>query len=123
MKANRVTGKYDRTPGERAFDRCFLPLAAFFVLEVIAASAAAKLRPPHKPQTEAQLAAAMPPSSAWQVWIAFAIGILLAVLWVRAFASLVSAWQDPSSRVRFSALVLLIPFAMTAYQLLLTPFQ
>ena len=123
MNTKQVARKYGRTPGERAFDRCFLPFAAFFVLSIISEFIAWRLRPPYKPPTEAQLAAELPPP-AWHLWLPFAFGLLLAVLWVRALITLVSVWRDPTSRVlRFSASVLLIPFAVVTCRLLLTPFQ
>ena len=123
MKANQVARKRGRLPGEIAFDRCFLPLATLSVLSFIVEFIAWRLRPPYKPETEAQLSAAIPPP-AWHAWLPFAVGLLLAVLWVRALVSLVRVWRDPSSRVlRFSASVLLIPFAVVTCRLLHTPFQ
>jgi cytochrome c biogenesis protein CcdA len=93
------------------------------LIGIVAQIVASRLRPPYKPPTEAQLAAEMPPP-AWHVWLAFVLGILAAVFWVRALASLISSWHDPSSRVlRFSASVLLIAFGILACRLLLTPFQ
>ena len=123
MKTNQVARKRGRLPGEVAFDRCFLPLAALSILSIAYQIIAWRLRPPYKPPTEAQLAAELPPP-AWHLWLPFAFGLLLAVLWVRALITLVSVWRDPTSRVlRFSASVLLIPFAVVTCRLLLTPFQ
>ena len=122
-RSNQVARKYGRTPGERAFDRCFLPFAAFFVLSLVFEVIAWRLRPTSKPPTEAQLAAELPPPG-WHLWLPFAFGLFLAVLWVRALITLVSVWRDPSSAVlRFSASVLLVPFAVVTSRLLLTPFQ
>ena len=123
MKANQVARKHGRLPGEVAFDRCFLPLATLFILSIITEFVAWMVRPPYKPESEAQLSAAMLPP-AWNVWLPFTVGLLFAVLWLRALISLATAWRDPSSRVlRFSASVLLIPFAIVTCQLLFTPFQ
>lgn len=73
--------------------------------------------------TEAGLATEIPPP-AWQGWLLFGLGLVLVVLWFRALNSLTAAWTDPSSRVlRFSAAVLLVPFAAIAVRLLQTPFH
>jgi hypothetical protein len=64
------------------------------------------------------------PHSAWLVWFPFALGLLFAVLWVRAITSLIAAWSDPSAKIlRFCALILLIPFAAVAVEFLLVPFR
>ena len=118
MNANQAARKHGRLPGEVAFDRCFLPLAALSVLSILFQFIAWRLRAPYRPESEAEIPAA------WLVWLPFALGLLLAVLWVRALFSLVTTWRDPSSQVlRFSASVLLIPFAIVTCQLLLTPFH
>jgi len=122
MTAKQAARKHLRLPGEIAFDRCFLPLAALSLFNIIFAIITLRLSP-SEPLTEEQLAAEMPPPL-WHAWLWFALGLLLAVLWFRAIVSLVRAWRDPSSRVlRFSASVLLIPFAVATFRLLLTPFQ
>lgn len=114
MKASEATRKHGRTPGERAFDRCLLPLVALFGFSLINEFFAWRLRFPYKPQ--------MPPL-VWPAWLPFTVGLILAALWVRAVVSLVAVWRDPSSRVlRFSASILLIPFAFVTCHLLLTPF-
>jgi hypothetical protein len=114
--------KRHRLPGEIMFDRCFLPLVALFLLNLVVGIIEWSQRS-RKPLTEAQLAAEMPPPQ-WHAWLWFVLGCLLAALWLRAIITLVRAWRDPSSRVlRFSASVLLIPFAAATYRLLFTPFQ
>ena len=122
MKANQVARKHGRLPGEVAFDRCFLPLVALSVFNIVFAIIADR-GTPSESLSEEQLAAEMP-LPIWHAWLWFALGLLLAGLWFRAVVSLVRTWRDPSSRVlRFSASVLLIPFAVATCRLLLTPFQ
>jgi hypothetical protein len=122
MNINQVDRKRRRLPGEIAFDRCLLPLVALSFLNIIFGGIEWRLRP-SGPLTEAQLDAEMPPPL-WHEWLWFALGLLLVVLWFRAVVTLVRTWRDPSSRVlRFSSSVLLIPFAVATYRLLLTPFQ
>src|SRR5687767_6672648 len=121
MNTKQVTHKHRRLPGEVAFDRCFLPLVSFWIFNIVFFFVGQG--GPSKPRSEAELAAETPPPI-WQAWLWFAIGLVLAAFWFRAVITLTRAWQDPSSRVlRFSASVLLIPFANSAYRLLLTPFQ
>jgi hypothetical protein len=122
MNSKQVARKRRRLPGEIAFDRCFLPLVALSLLN-ITLSIIEWRSSPSEPYTEEQLAAQMPPPL-WHAWLWFTLGLLLAVLWFRAVVTLARAWRDPSSRVlRFSASVLLIPFAVATCRLLLTPLQ
>jgi len=121
MNTKQVERKRRRLPGEIAFDRCFLPLVALSLLNIFVGIIEWRNRP-SAPLTEAQLDAEMPPPL-WHAWLSFGLGLLLAALWVRAVVTLTRAWRDPSSRVlRFSASVLLIPFAVATCRLLLTPF-
>jgi len=87
--------KYGRTPGEKAFDRCFLPLAAVSVLGVVVGIIEWMSDRADKHVTEATIGNALGPApiphSGWLVWFPFALGVLLAVLWVRAVVSLVAA--------------------------------
>lgn len=125
MNTKQVARQRGRLPGEIAFDRCFLPLAALSLLHIGQIVFGIITRRPgqYAPLAGEPLAAEMPPPD-WQAWLWFALGLLLAVLWFRAMGTLVRAWRDPSSRVlRFSASVLLIPFAVVTGRLLLTPFQ
>jgi hypothetical protein len=122
-KIKQVPRKPRRLPGEIAFDRCFFPVAALFVLNVICGIITFRQYQTFEPPTEAELAVEIP-QPAWHIWLPFVFGLLLAVLWFRALVSLVRTWRDPSSRVlRFSASMLLIPFAAVTCRLLLTPFQ
>lgn len=122
MKATQVARKHRRLPGEIAFDRCFLPLIALSLFNIAFAIITGRLDQ-SEPLTEVKLAAPVPPPL-WHAWLWFALGLLLAALWFRAIVTLARAWRDPSARVlRFSASVLLLPFAVVTYQLLLTPFQ
>lgn len=116
LHAGKTDRKRGRTPGEQAFDRCFLPVAALFVFHITTFLTAWGLYPhPYK--------LASIPVSSWELWTSFSIGVLLAVLWFRALASLVKGWRDPSSRVlRFSASVLLFPFALAVFGFLTAPF-
>jgi hypothetical protein len=122
-RRSNVQRKAWRTPGERAFDRCFLPFAAFFILNIIAEFILWRLRAAYEPLAKAQAVAnVLPPP--WHFWLPFAFGLILAVLWIRALIGLVRVWHDPSSRVlRFSASVLLIPFGIATCRLLVTPFH
>jgi hypothetical protein len=123
MNANQVVRKSRRLPGEIAFDRCFFPIAALFTFNIVWWILSIRQDQTFKPPTEADLAAELPPP-AWHLWLSFALGLVFAVLWFRALASVLRAWRDPSSRIlRFSASVLLVPFAIAACRLLLTPFQ
>ena len=92
---NQFTRKQNRSPGERAFDLCFLPFAAFCVLAFCTVSIIRWLRGPY----EARLAVVKSPPSAWLIWIPFGLGVLLGVLWVRALISVIRAWSDPSFRI------------------------
>lgn len=117
--ANR---KPRRLPGEIAFDRCFLPLVGLIIFSINFQVILRKLSPSLL-HTEEQLAAALPAPS-WPVWVWFAAGVVLALLWIRAVVTLTKAWHDSSSRIlRFSAFVLLFPFAVCTYQLLVAPFR
>jgi hypothetical protein len=122
MNREQILRKRGRLPGEIAFDRCLLPLAAFAVLSV-AREWLDRFYRLTKPITEAQpdVEVSSPP---WLVWLSFTLGLLYAFLWIRAVVTLIHAWNDPSSRIlRFSAFVLLIPFAWIACELLLKPFH
>lgn len=122
MNIKQVARKHRRLPGEIAFDRCFLPLVALSVLS-IAFALISDWDHPSGWHYEKQLVSAMPPPI-WHTWLWFALGLLLAALWFHAIVSLVRAWRDPSSRfLRFSASVLLIPFAVATFQLLFLPFH
>jgi hypothetical protein len=138
MKARR----YSRTPGEQAFDRCFFPIAALFVFgvvlrlyplvalfvgEVAVGIIGWTIGQSSEPGTDTDTGdvpvSAQIPHSAWLVWFSFALGLVLAILWVRAVAGLIATWADPSARIlRFPALVLLVPFACVVVKLLLMPF-
>lgn len=124
MKTTPLPRKHRPLPGEIAFDRCFLPVAAYCAITFfvgVARLSASKSSP--LPITEEALAAELPPPF-WQAWVWFALGLLLAALWCRALVTLARAWRDPSSRiVRFPASVLLIPFAVVAYQLIVLPYR
>src|SRR5829696_8475663 len=119
MNGKQISRKRGRLPGEVAFDRCFLPLIAISVITTAFEIFHGGFTRSSGSLSETDLAAQTPPPI-WLPWSTFALGILMAVLWVRALTSLVWAWRDPSSRVlRFSASVLLIPFAFTTCRLLL----
>lgn len=121
-RTEQVARKRPRLPGEIAFDRCLIPLVGLILLKVVVATGE-EIQRPENPLTEAQLAAEIPPPL-WHAWLWFALGLLLAALWLRAAVTLVRAWRDPSSKVlRFSACVLLLPFAVATCRLLGTPFQ
>jgi hypothetical protein len=108
-----------------AFDRCFLPLAALFLLSGASEAIVYRNHAVHKVPTEEKLAAKLPVApSEWEVWLPFALGLVLVVLWLRALLGLLGTWSDPSFRVlRFSASVLLVPFALVACHLLRLPFS
>ena len=118
---NTTVRKRRRLPGEIAFDRCFMPVAALFVLKLVLFAIGLTHQHPKGPPTEAELAAELPPP--WHGWLFSAGGAVLAFLWVRALITLIRAWSDPSSRVlRFAAVVLLIPFAIATCRFMLAPF-
>jgi len=129
MSRQRPISKLGRTPGERAFDRCFLPVAILpvatvFTLNIVSIFITWKTHPPYKPPCKSDAIATPPSASVWLGWLSFGIGILLVVLWIRALVTLIGAWNDPSSKLlRFSALMLLIPFAAIALLLLQAPFH
>lgn len=119
---NTTVRKRRRLPGEIAFDRCFMPVVALFVLKLIFVLIELAHEHPNRLPTEAELAAQLPPP-AWQGWLFCGVGVVLAFLWVRAVVSLVRAWSDPSARVlRFVAVVLLVPFGIATCRYLLAPF-
>ncbi len=108
--------KRARTPGEIAFDRCFLPLAIPFVLLPIITSMASALQIP----TESLFTLSQVGGKS----VPFALGLLFTALWARAFYSVIKGWGDPAAKVlRFVSMVLLLPFATLAYFLLKVPFQ
>ena len=76
-----------RTPGERAFDRCFLPLVALFTVNGLVGLITRQRRPLGVVLTETELAAQLPPP-AWEQWLPFAVGLIAAGLWLRGFLSL-----------------------------------
>lgn len=99
-----------RTPGQRAFDRCFLPIAAIAVIFMFGDHATTEKHIPVTPH--------------WWLWFLFLIGLGLATLWVRALGSLIDAWNDPSAKViRFSASACLIVFGLIVIGLLRVPFH
>jgi hypothetical protein len=80
-----TTKKGNRSPGERAFDRSFLPLAFFIAAFVVRVRSGA-------------------PSSA-----ALVMAIARCISWLWALVSVLVAWHDPTARwLRFSALGLLL---------------
>ena len=104
MKNDRRVLQFGRTAGERVFDRAFVPLVAFWVFSITTNFAA--FRPGGGESVQV-----------WPPWIAFAIGSILAALWGRALVTLLLVWNDPSAKVvRFSALVLLIPFGAVVFR-------
>ena len=118
----RLSQVVRRSSGEVAFDRCFFPWAAFFVFGVIATALMAVLPPSPQPRGEVELAAEVPVPGKL-LWALFAVGLVVAFFWVRAFVGVVRVWHDPSARVlRFSALGLLVPLAAMALRLLCLPF-
>lgn len=124
MKRSRTARILQRSPGEVAFDRCFFPLAALFFLVVgeAAADSLPALFTPVRPRAARELALATP-ASKWSLWVAFSVGLVAALLWLRALVSVAGAWHDPSTRVlRFSALGLLLFLAWAVVRLLLLPF-
>jgi hypothetical protein len=124
LKPSPVPRKHRRLPGEIAFDRCFLPLVAVIVLQMVyTAFLWVPMMGSSEGLTEEEVAAAIPPPL-WHAWFWFTIGLLLAILWFRAIITLARAWRDPSSRViRFAACVVLIPFAAVTCGLLLNPLR
>jgi hypothetical protein len=114
-----------RSPGERAFDRCFYPFGAILALALagIFGELFISHTVTHKPRSEAELAAT-PADPAWHTWLPFTLSMLLCIYWLWAFWSVLRAWRDPRVRVlRFSALFLLLLDAGIAYVLLSYPFS
>src|SRR4051812_12968028 len=80
---------FARTPGERAFDRCLFPFALSFVVSIVLGIIGRfRHRSPPHPQTESALTTPLsipvpPPTPVWHLWLCFAIGLVLAALWVR----------------------------------------
>lgn len=114
-----------RSPGERAFDRCFYPFGVVLLLPVITMAIHLVVRPstPHRQRSEAELAAAMP-DPAWLSWIPFTLGVLLCAYWVWALWSVLRAWHDPAARIlRVSSILLLLFDAGIILALISEPFQ
>ena len=123
MKTIPALRRPRRLPGEIAFDRCFLPLVAVIVLQIIYRNASSEFFVASEALNTEEFTATISPPL-WHAWLWFTFGLLLAVLWVRAVLTLARAWRDPSSRVvRFSSCVVLIPFAIITFGLLLHPFR
>lgn len=107
----------NRTPGDRAFDRCFLPIVSIVVLEMPWAVISAV-----SPCDEKRLKHV--PLYWWESLLPFLVGLGLTILWVRALRSLIEAWNDPSAKViRFSASACLIVFGLIVIGLLRIPFR
>ena len=105
-------------PGEIAFDRCFIPVAILATLGGTEQAVRALWL------GDAERLPETSPRWAAYEWLWCGIGLAFACLWVRALLTLVRAWRDPSARIlRFSASVLLIPFATAVWLLLRAPFR
>jgi hypothetical protein len=101
---------FERSPGERAFDRAL----CFFVLFVLLCN-------PMLPIWLRSEDGASPPEAGW---IPFAIGIAAFCIWAWLALGVVAAWHDPMARVlRVSSSLLLLYFAVIASCLLRVPFQ
>jgi len=112
--------KYGRTPGEVAFDRCFLPLFISALFAGVIQSVAVLLRTKTKSPWEA--------APSWSAWgwstVTFIVGIAFAILWIRGIRSLISVWRDPSAKVlRFSSTGVLLFSAPMIYSLLAASFD
>jgi hypothetical protein len=119
---------FTRTPGERAFDRCLFPFAVSFVVSfVLGVIGGPWLRSPSRPASELALTTPSQfplPIPSWHLWLYFALGLVGALLWLRALLTLIGAWRDPSAKIqRFACCFLLIPFASIVYILLSAPFR
>jgi len=117
-RPNGSSRKFRRLPGEVAFDRCFFPVAVMFcsgvIFNIIALAHRNRLKDANI-RGDGLHPADVGAPHAWWLWFYFTLGVVLAVLWVRAFLTLIRDWRDPSARVlRFPAAVLLFPFAGTA---------
>ena len=114
----RTKRVFARTPGERAFDRCFFPLAIFFVgsvnltaIEIVRQQRSGSNDTPHR-----ALALLSPE---WLPWTSLIVGVLFSFLWVRALFSVIRSWDDPSARIlRKVSCILLVSFAAVTYSLL-----
>jgi hypothetical protein len=107
-----------RTEGERAFDRCLLPAGLYLLLVIVLfflPTGSAPLTTEDSPP---------PALPTWLIWSLFGIGVALAVHWIWALRSFISAWRDPAAKVlRFSSLALLGWGALIICSLLKTPFH
>lgn len=111
---------FSRSPGERAFDRCFYPFGAILGLWIVGIFVDAFFRDSgaRKLHSEAELSTAVP-DPAWHAWLPYAISVILCGYWFWALLSVLRAWTDPRARIlRLSALTLLIFYAGVAYLLL-----
>jgi hypothetical protein len=99
--------------GERAFDRCFFPVAIYIalvlgavILDTLLTDSDARVRQPE-----------------WLAWLLFACGALLSVHWLWALRGVIRSWHDPTARVlRFASLGLLFLAALIIAGLFYLPF-
>jgi hypothetical protein len=110
------------SPGERAFDRCIMWFVFILVLNTVVGFVAwaARTLLRHTDFTEhlPGISVHLP----WEIWLPFALGIVLAAYWVWAFRGVVENWSDPVARIlRFSSLALLLAQLFTILSLLSSP--
>lgn len=114
-KLSRLLMNKHRTPGERAFDQAFLPIAALTVLGTLATS-------PVSGHLFYSGSKVLVPPHWWDTLLAPFIGIVLAAYWIRAFRSLIRGWDDPAAKVlRFSTVICLLFLAAIVVQFLTSP--
>src|SRR5258707_476038 len=109
------------SPGECAFDRCivwfFFALGLTQVVNFLSWLSWRHVRHTHSAEGLPSIAA-----PAWEIWIPFVFGLLLAVYWAWALRGVVRSWSDPVACIlRFSSAVLLLAQLFVIWSLLSVP--
>ena len=89
--------RWSRTPGEKAFDRCFFPWVFSGIYSAMLFHGV-------------------------HAWGLFAVGVISAAFWVGGLISLIAGWRDPAARLlRLCALWFLLGLGISTLALLSAP--
>jgi hypothetical protein len=106
IKAMRINPLRHRSAGERAFDQCMILSAVAVVLSHVGAGLVGWSWRHSFDMAEEGFMTIEP---TWEIWLPFALGILLGCFWIRVVQDVLRSWSDPVARfLRFSSLVILL---------------